>query len=147
MISISILEDDDILQPTDYCRPLLLTTLSIHSDTYSCTNTYSGLPENNVKWLRVDQYFGPIWYGKKVSALLAKLPPHEFIRGDVPLSHRFGKTRTDIDAEYQEYLETNVMQYGKYAEYTFEELRFKDRSYYDWALGKGIIKDVSYDNY
>ena len=50
MITVQILEDTDTIQPTDWCRPLRLTTMSGGmSDYYSFESCYSGLPENNVK--------------------------------------------------------------------------------------------------
>lgn len=138
---VQILEDDDILQPTDYCRPLILTTLSPQSDVYSFYNTYSGTPENNTKWIRVDQKFGECWFGKPVKELINS-HPYEFIRGEIPKSHLYGKTRKDIENEYAEYLRTNAMPYGKYQEYTFEEIKVIDKSYFEWATDKEIIKKV-----
>ena len=147
MITVQLLEEDDILQPTDYCRPLLLTTTSPQSDHYSFSNTYSGLPENYVKWLRVEQKFGECWYGKPIKNLLAKIEPYEFIRGEIPKSHLYGLTKADIRKEYNDYLATNVMSYGKYKEYTFAEIRQVDHSYFDWATDKEIIKRINYDTY
>lgn len=146
MITVNILEDTDIIQATDYCRPLLLCTISKYSDNYSFTNTYSGQPENNVKWLRVDRAFGPCWVGKTVAELVSKVIPYEFIRGDIPLLHRYGKTRADILLEYNDYLTTTAMPVGKYLEYTCKDVQLKNPEYFAWAISVGLIKEIEYDS-
>jgi hypothetical protein len=54
---------------------------------------YSGKPENNVKWVRAGEIFGECWMHKPLSEIepLTKYTPHEFIRGEVPLKHRYKK--------------------------------------------------------
>ena len=124
---------------------MILTTFSPQSDVYSFYNTYSGTPENNAKWIRVDQKFGDFWFGKPVKELVM-VNPYEFIRGEIPKSHFYGKTRKDIENEYDEYLSSNAMPYGKYQEYTFAEIKAYDISYFSWATDKEIIKVIYYDN-
>ena len=92
MISVQILEDNDTIQATDWCRPLNLITMSGgHSDYYSFSNTYTGRPENNVKWVRVGDLFDA-WIGKTVkeySKISVKTGIwYEFVRGEVPISHQ-----------------------------------------------------------
>lgn len=88
MITVKILEPGDHVKPTDWCRPLTLVSMSGgHSDHYSFESMYSGTPENNVRWVRVEDVFGPCWFGKPASELQTHLR-YEFIRGTVPETHR-----------------------------------------------------------
>lgn len=88
MKTINILEENDTIDPEDWCRPLILISMSGGlSDSYAFTNCYSGLPENNVKWVKVRKVFGECWFGKKVKEVLENLPLYEFVRGDIPKSH------------------------------------------------------------
>lgn len=88
MISIKILEPDDIVEPTDWCRPLHLETMSGgQSDYYSFESDYSGTAQNNVKWVRIRDVFGPCWFGKSVKEL-NKYTQHEIVRGEIPQKHR-----------------------------------------------------------
>ena len=88
MKTLQILEPKDTVKPTDWCRPLRFESMSGgHSDSYSFECMYSGLPENNAKWVRVEDTFGPCWFGKPASDLQEHVP-HEFVRGDMPEEHR-----------------------------------------------------------
>lgn len=87
MKTLQMLEPDDRVKPSDWCRPLSLNTMSGYSDFYSFENLYSGLPENNVKWVRVDDIFGPCWFNKPAKELQTN-QKYEFIRGEIPTSHR-----------------------------------------------------------
>lgn len=90
MITVQFLEDDDIIQPDDWCRPLMLMTMSGgHSDHMSYKSMYSGTPENNVRWVQVCDVLGPVWKGKRVHDYHAVAHIQlEFVRGNVPISHR-----------------------------------------------------------
>ena len=90
MIGVQILEEDDLIHPDDWCRPLTITSMSGGmSDSYSFKNAYSGLPENNVKWVQVKHVLGSCWHGRPVSEFCKSLGyRHEFVRGDVPVKHR-----------------------------------------------------------
>ena len=93
MITISILEPTDILLPTDWCRPLQIVSMSGgHSDHYSFSNPYSGTPENNAKWVRVNAVMGDVWFHKPVGEYLTAMKrmglSWEFVRGDIPRSHQ-----------------------------------------------------------
>lgn len=146
MISIQLLEDTDIIQATDWCRPMTIQTISPWSDTITFTNTYSGNPENNVRWLTAQQCC-PFWIGKKVKDYndgIEKMGTwYEFIRGPIPTKHQYGKTKSELRKEYEEYLKCNVMQVGKYKEITFYEIKVKDSNYFDWAISKGLIKEFN----
>jgi len=101
MITIQILQNNDILQEDDWCRPLLLTTMSGGmSDDYSFTNMYSGTPENNVKWCQVGISF-PYWVdgtlGKLKRRVLYEFGDYEFVRGTPPRSHIHPNGRMNKD--------------------------------------------------
>ena len=100
MKTILYLEDDDIVEPTDWCRPLRVVSMGGGmSDSYSFKSCYSGTPENNVKWVRVCDSHGQNWKGKTLGQLNAMyynnptikasaLTAYEVVRGDIPVSNR-----------------------------------------------------------
>ena len=90
MITVQILEPDDLIDAEDWCRPLRLTSMSGgHSDGYSFKSQYSGLPENNVQWCKVKLCIGSIWFGHKTRDFNYKMNmKYEFVRGNVPATHR-----------------------------------------------------------
>jgi hypothetical protein len=92
MITVSILEKDDVILPTDWCRPLELISMSGgHSDGYSFSNQYSGHPENNVEWALAGYIFGVVWFQKPTTVgKLIKIMgmKYEFVRGEVPCDHQ-----------------------------------------------------------
>lgn len=88
MKTVQILEPDDVIKPTDFCRPLTLETMNGGcSDAYSFRSQYSGTPENNIKWAPVYYCFGSCWNGRLVKEVLHRLPPYEFLRGSPPSEH------------------------------------------------------------
>ena len=96
MISVSILEPTDIIEPTDWCRPLYLISMSGgHGEGYSFKNAYSGKPENNTKWVRAKDVLGKLWIGATVkhynNAMSQFGRTYEFVRGDIPKNHRLTK--------------------------------------------------------
>lgn len=101
MKMLTLLEDDDIVSSHDYCRPLEISQDG-QSDYISFKSMYSGAPENNLKWARVDEIYGEYWYGKTVKEFNAPFKgctynrkrPTEFVRGDIPDDHIVKK---DID--------------------------------------------------
>lgn len=98
MQTLMLLEDDDVIEPTDWIRPLRIVTMGGGmSDDYSFKSCYSGTPENNVKWTRVCDIIGPVWKGKTLGQLNAlavstnkasAATAYEIVRGDIPMSHR-----------------------------------------------------------
>jgi hypothetical protein len=88
MISIQLLDDNDIVEPEDWCRPLSIVSMNGgHSDYYSFKSQYTGAPENNVKWVKVKYILGKCWHGKTVSEIdaeLGKFIKYEYVRGDIP---------------------------------------------------------------
>lgn len=95
MITAQFLQNDDVIAPDDWCRPLQLVTMSGGmSDSMSFKSMYSGTPENNVRWARVKDVLGPRWKGctkKEVNS--SGFTTYEFVRGNVPPSHQ-------LDMEY-----------------------------------------------
>jgi hypothetical protein len=89
MKTIHILEADDKVRMDDWCRPLSLVSMSGgHGDGYSFRSCYSGSPENNVKWAKVNQIFGKVWNGSPVKEFTFQGISYEFARGDIPVSHQ-----------------------------------------------------------
>jgi len=88
MIKIQILEGTDKIKADDYCRPLEIMQEG-WSDEIQFTSTYSGLPCNNLKWVKVSDVLGECWHGKPVDAFNHKLKrfPKEFVRGAIPKEH------------------------------------------------------------
>lgn len=88
MKSVFVLEAHDVIDKNDWCRPLEITSMDGgRSDYFSFKNQYSGTPQNNVKWVRVKDQFGSIWFGKTVLEFTKMGLLYEFIRGDIPKSH------------------------------------------------------------
>jgi hypothetical protein len=145
MISLQLLEEDDIIQANDWCRPMSIQPVDPWSDTIVFTNTYGGNTVNNVKWLTATQCC-PFWIGKKLKDFNDGMEStgtwYEFVRGNIPNNHQYGKTRSELLKDYDEYLRCNVMQFGKYKELTFYEIRIKDKQYFYWAISKGLINDM-----
>ena len=97
MKQVFILEDDDILEPNDWCRPLNITSMSGGmSDSYSFRNMYAGTPENNVEWVRVKCVLGECWIGQPLKEYNKATKKYggrmEFVRGDIPRSHQLSMT-------------------------------------------------------
>ena len=90
MKTVQILEPDDAVEPNDWCRPLILRSMSGgHSDSYAFKNAYSGMPENNVKWVMVKDVLGPIWFGQLSRIINYELKlRYEFMRGEIAGTHK-----------------------------------------------------------
>jgi len=90
MKTVQILEADDIVLPTDWCRPLQLVTMcGGHSDDYSF-RSMGGRPENNVKWVPANYVLGPAWFEKPhtLAATQFEWQACEFVRGDIPENNK-----------------------------------------------------------
>jgi len=94
MISLQLLEKSDKIEPTDWCRPLSIVSMSGgSSDYYSFKSAYGGGPENNVKWVLVKDMFGKCWFGATVADLNTKMGTrYEFVRGPIPKSNQLDMT-------------------------------------------------------
>lgn len=105
MISVSILEDIDVIQSTDYVRQLSLT-FEGQSDYLATTATYGGGAINRLGWIPA-KYFCPFWVGKTVKEFRSRMEAtgrhssevcdYEFIRGDIPKSHLEKLTKKQIE--------------------------------------------------
>ncbi len=84
MKQILILDQNDLVDPEDWCRPL--SFFSEWDNEYMDRSPFSGTPENNYKWVKVKHTFGKCWYGHAVNEL-CKLRLYEFARGDPPNEH------------------------------------------------------------
>lgn len=154
MITVQILEQHDIIQATDWCRPLTLQTMSGGlSDDYSFESCYSGAPENNTKWVQASEIV-PAWVGSTVGEWVAALEdcrayvPYEFIRGDIPKEHQYGKTKRQLREEYTQYLANTTAHVGKYKGKTWKHIKDYDYRYFDWAESQQIVKRLEdFDDY
>ncbi len=92
MKTLFLLEDDDIIEPTDWIRPI-----TIIGDSINGFSTYSGRPMNNVRWVQFQDIFGKVHFGKTVRQLkeMATQYVHapnrsetfEIMRGEMPAAH------------------------------------------------------------
>ena len=100
MITLHLLEADDVVQPEDWCRPLSIISMSGgHSDYYSFSSQYTGAPENNVKWVKVKYILGKPWHGRTVAEIdkgLGQYVKYEFVRGDMPQRSKLSLTDYNI---------------------------------------------------
>lgn len=106
MKTINILEKNDVIQKGDWCRPLYLCTMSGGmSDDYSFKSMYSGAPENNTKWCRVERIM-PFWIGdtiQKFEDATEQWQIYEYVRGDLPEEHiHEGAEAPDYDANLKD---------------------------------------------
>lgn len=89
MITIQMLEDQDVIQADDLVRQLSLMYEG-QSDYLMTTSTYGGGAINRLKWIPA-KYNCPFWVGKTVGTFNEKMERfgsgYEFIRGAVPSDH------------------------------------------------------------
>lgn len=98
MRSVQILEDHDEIRPDDWVRPLRIVDSDhcegVRVETFSA---YGGSPTNNVRWIKVRDYFGECHWGKKLGEI-HELFSHsvnwqnaqlrfEVVRGEMPNAH------------------------------------------------------------
>ncbi len=95
MKTLLLLEDDDVINPTDWIRPLTITLDS--GESINGFSMYGGSPQNNVRWVQFKDVFGECHYGKTVRQIkeMANQYVHaqnrsmryEIVRGDLPGDH------------------------------------------------------------
>lgn len=98
MISVGILERDDVIREDDWVRYLDIEYIG-QSDTVMTRSTYGGSPINFFRWMTVKEARMYHFIGKTVGYVQQWLDsiekPHqpvarwEFVRGPVPHNHRF----------------------------------------------------------
>jgi len=91
-----MLEDDDVIEKGDWCRPL---DACGEVNTTSC---YSGSPMNNTRWVKVQKIFGEWIIGMTVSEYMNRVSAntgnriepdrYEFVRGILPKKHIYKKS-------------------------------------------------------
>jgi hypothetical protein len=96
MITIGILERDDVIGPTDYMRCLEIEYTG-QSDYVATRSCYSGSPKNYFRWLMIKDagidYFMGKTVGEFEDAIYGMEKPHqpiarhEFARGLIPDNH------------------------------------------------------------
>ncbi len=87
MIKIYLLEDNDVIESTDYARQLDFI-YGDWSDQLLSNSNYSGRPINRLGWMKADLIM-PFWVGKTVKSANAAIGvKYEFIRGNLPNSHK-----------------------------------------------------------
>ena len=116
MILVQILEPYDTILPSDWCRPLSLCTMSGGmSDSMSYKSCYTGSPENNVKWVRVDAIFAPLWFNETLRRLNRDGTKYEVCRGDIPRGHQLdmreysslADTMRQLNSRKEQYIDEN----------------------------------------
>jgi hypothetical protein len=81
MTPILILDDQDQVLPTDYCRPLYIDVSG-----ESCDK--EGFPKNFAKWVPVNLIIPKYFQLLKVDSLRQEGYAFEFARGSIPVSHK-----------------------------------------------------------
>lgn len=85
MRTVQILEQNDRISPTDWARPLQITSTG---DSVFLTSEYGGLPQNNMTWIRVYACLSQCWHGKTVAEVCREVEAYEFLRGTPPEAHQ-----------------------------------------------------------
>ena len=136
MVTIQLLEDDDILEPTDFYRFTRIWYMG-QSDTVETTSMYGGGVMNFFLWMRLNREYGSKgWYGKTVRAVRGfnKSTPHqpgatfEFARGPIPVKNQMPETNVDKRLT----LGNTELTFGKYKGTTIADLN--DDSYLRWLF-------------
>jgi hypothetical protein len=76
MITIQILENTDIVRPTDYLRPLIESPSSFGESYINEKSTYGGNLINHFKWVKVASILGECWFNKPVEEIHNFPPIH-----------------------------------------------------------------------
>jgi len=85
MISVNILEADDIIHPDDYYRPLMRSADFSQSDSWLRRSCYGGGPLDHLRWAPVWLILGRVWWGKRYARYMdVASRPFEAVRGNVP---------------------------------------------------------------
>lgn len=140
MKTVQLLEANDTIEATDWCRPLQLMSMSGgFSDSYAFESCYTGHPENNAKWLQVLQIFGEGWVGKTVKDINNEGIPYEILRGDIPETSKYGKTKRDIREEQEAWMCSAVIKFGKHKGQVWGIIKQKDPDWFNWAENQGLV--------
>ena len=85
-ITVEVLGIDDKVRDSDWCRPLTMHTLDYGDAVPS--SAMGGTPSNNMKWVQVQDVLGEYWFGRTVGSITKAVGQMEFVRGEIPLTHR-----------------------------------------------------------
>ncbi len=147
MRSIQLLDDYDVVEGTDWCRPLQITSMSGGlSDDYSFVCCYTGRPENNAKWVNVQRIFdmNELWRGSTVKQMnsINKGVCYEFVRGDIPKRNQEPLTLSEYrQSIFLPYVLDRPIERGKYKGKTWAWVKKNRNDYFVWALGEDFAPD------
>ncbi len=146
MRTLQLLEDEDIIYPCDFIRPLTrYADVDPYSDAWHDTNSYGGGPMDHLRWSWVWLTLGEHWWGEPWGDFLTKRShpfQYEAVRGPLPKEHILSWTRWQhrhplFHAFYlKKEEEVNLMTFGfgKFADYPISKLRRYEPSYVRWAV-------------
>lgn len=87
MLDFQLLSQDDIVRPTDWCRPLIFDQ-NHDADSFSYL---SGKPINNLKWISVSDCIGKCWWNRPAGEINENMQVvgylFEFGCGTLPKEH------------------------------------------------------------
>ena len=145
MKTIQLLEDEDLINPNDWCRPLIRSAdYSNYSDAWMTSGTYDGNPLDHLKWIPVWLKLGQCWWGYKYQEYTSNknMTPIEFIRGNIPNTHKLDLIQNNWHTKHPLWWETYLAEAEKinnlnfntprYKNKTVEWVRDNDYSYYEW---------------
>lgn len=91
---ILMLGPEDVLQPTDWVRPLVETPGEFQSSPSSINSfsTFGGTPLNHFKWVPARDVMGELWFGQSLAEIHRRWAHlggfnYEVVRGEVPMAH------------------------------------------------------------
>jgi len=92
-VQITICGPDTIIEKGIWCRPLYFLDGDFGSSEYTQSGTYGGVI-NNYKWLPIEDFLGPYWFGKTIKDFLDGTDRlTEFAKGDIPADHCISKAQ------------------------------------------------------
>jgi hypothetical protein len=144
-IQITLLEDTDVLLPTDFYR-FTEVWYAGQSDDFTETSVYGGGAVNFFRWMRLDREHGSLgWYGKTVKEVCNIIPhrPHqyapcyEFARGDIPVSHQVPETKIEKRARAGNL----IVNFGQYKGKTVSQISQENYRYIIWLYHNTTVFD------
>lgn len=149
-----ILNDDDLVLPTDYCRPLLREAdVLCHSSEWVPENTYGGGPNDTLLWYPIWLSYGAHMWNKPVSAYQYKhdnyIKHYEILRGKPNIRSTFYINtkyivRHPLFQEYAESIKTKDDEPSPVKSHKgksiAEAFKYENRSTIKWYLTEYCIK-------
>lgn len=147
MKNIFILENTDIILPTDYSRPLARSASYSYSDAWIEESPYDGSPCDHLRWAPVWLVLGDVWWGKQYGEFVNfnkdyPARPFEAVRGDIPISHIIDLKKYEHRHPlwYERYaaviadFEKQIFAVGKYKGSSFKKYIHSDPDYVSWYI-------------